>query len=66
MVNPSVRRIELATKSWTEMVHEIFTKTRDERYREATHLQRVVYWVVTAGVLSFIGYVWIFKVRVFG
>jgi hypothetical protein len=48
------------------MVHEIFTKTRDERYREATHLQRVVYWVVTAGVLSFIGYVWIFKVRVFG
>lgn len=56
----------MATKPWAEMVHEMFTKTRDERYREASYLQRAVYWVMITGILSLIGCVWALKIRVFG
>lgn len=66
MVNLRGRRIEMATKPWAEMVHEMFTKTRDERYREASYLQRAVYWVMTTGILFLIGCVWALKIRVFG
>lgn len=35
-------------KSCQTVVKEIFMKTRDERYAEATKGQRVVYWMMMA------------------
>jgi hypothetical protein len=46
-------------KTWQQMVKETFTKTRDERYAEASKSERIVYWLLVALVSTTIAAVWL-------
>jgi len=43
-------------KTYKQLLKETFTKTRDERYAEASTKDKVIYWIVIAIVLFIIAY----------